>query len=160
MAAIELSAYKRKMAQSRYLNKRRYVPNLAQLQACCTRNYASLLRLVDGLGGKDTLLFSHEGQTLTLAVEEQAPYTSTIRLSQQRSGLPDYLTPAMRVRMYHDARMAEVLSSQQISGVRARYDYPNCRMHQQDEKMQINQFLAEWVTFCLEHGVGPEMNWA
>ncbi len=58
----------------------------------------------------------------------------------------------MEIRLYHDARMAEVISSQDIHQVKPRYDYPNKHMHQQDEKQQINQFLNEWLHLCLEHG--------
>ncbi len=60
--------------------------------------------------------------------------------------------PRMSIRLYHDARMAEVISSQDIHQVKPRYDYPNKHMHQQDEKQQINQFLNEWLHLCLTHG--------
>jgi uncharacterized protein YqiB (DUF1249 family) len=62
------------------------------------------------------------------------------------------LHPRMSIRLYHDARMAEVISSQDIHQVKPRYDYPNKHMHQQDEKQQINQFLNEWLHLCLTHG--------
>lgn len=62
------------------------------------------------------------------------------------------LHPRMSIRLYHDARMAEVISSQDIHQVKPRYDYPNKHMHQQDEKQQINQFLNEWLHLCLAHG--------
>lgn len=142
------------MARSGKLSSKQYVPNLNDLQACCTRNYASLERLLKGMGDETVLHYGvPHGQQLTLLLEDQAPYTTTLRLHHQSGLEPHYLTPTMQVRMYHDARMAEVLSSQQISGVRARYDYPNSRMHQRDEKMQVNQFLAEWLSFCLAHGL-------
>ncbi|MDU3048807.1 MAG: DUF1249 domain-containing protein [Escherichia coli] len=47
---------------------------------------------------------------------------------------------------------AEVCSSQQIFRFKARYDYPNKKLHQRDEKHQINQFLADWLRYCLAHG--------
>ncbi|MGQ7191841.1 DUF1249 domain-containing protein, partial [Escherichia sp. HC-CC] len=43
-------------------------------------------------------------------------------------------------------------SSQQIFRFKARYDYPNKKLHQRDEKHQINQFLADWLRYCLAHG--------
>ncbi|MCM2680392.1 DUF1249 domain-containing protein [Echinimonas agarilytica] len=144
------------MASYVSLNKKRYIPDLAELQACCTRNYVSLDRLLLGLGNETSLVFGHDGeQKVTLTVVELARYTTTIEISQNKALGPSYIKPSMEVRMYHDARMAEVLSSQQISGVRARYDYPNSRMHQRDEKIQINRFLAEWLSFCFEHGIKP-----
>jgi uncharacterized protein YqiB (DUF1249 family) len=45
-----------------------------------------------------------------------------------------------------------VCSSQQIYRFKARYDYPNKKLHQRDEKHQINQFLADWLRYCLAHG--------
>ena len=58
----------------------------------------------------------------------------------------------MVVRLYHDAQVAEVCASQQISRFKASYDYPNKKLHQRDEKHQINQFLADWLRYCLAHG--------
>ncbi|MDD0441623.1 DUF1249 domain-containing protein, partial [Shigella sonnei] len=40
----------------------------------------------------------------------------------------------------------------QIFRFKARYDYPNKKLHQRDEKHQINQFLADWLRYCLAHG--------
>lgn len=160
MAGIKLPAGSARMAQPYRLtkpnSKKGYIPSLTELQTCCTRNYANLERILNGMGEHTVLQCSqHQGQCLTLERLNEAPYTTTLKLTQQRNFGPGYLEPTMQVRMYHDARMAEVLSSQQISGVRASYDYPNSRMHQRDEKMQMNQFLAEWLTFCLEHGLVP-----
>ena len=83
-----------------------------------------------------------------LEVTEDTRYTTTIKLQQNASAGPDYLAPTMTVRLYHDARMAEVLTSQQISRLRPRYDYPNSKMHLPDEKFQVNRFLAEWLGHC------------
>jgi hypothetical protein len=61
----------------------------------------------------------------------------------------------MSIRLYHDARMAEVNSSQNIRWIKPRYDYPNKKMHLPDEKQQINQFLKEWLQLCLQQGQVP-----
>ncbi|XPE54175.1 DUF1249 domain-containing protein [Shigella flexneri] len=42
--------------------------------------------------------------------------------------------------VFINAMVAEVLSSQQIFRFKARYDYPNKKLHQRDEKHQINKF--------------------
>lgn len=60
--------------------------------------------------------------------------------------------PTMVVRLYHDARMAEVISSQNVRQIKPRYDYPNTDMHYPDEKKQINLFLKEWLQLCLQLG--------
>jgi len=66
--------------------------------------------------------------------------------------LSKLLRPKMVIRMYHDARMAEVISNQDIRQVKPRYDYPNVHMHLPDEKQQINQFLKEWLQLSLKLG--------
>lgn len=46
----------------------------------------------------------------------------------------------MTVRLYHDAMVAEVCSSQQIFRFKARYDYPNKKLHQRDESIKLISF--------------------
>jgi uncharacterized protein YqiB (DUF1249 family) len=55
--------------------------------------------------------------------------------------------------VYHDARMAEVVTFAHLRRVFPHYDYPNPAMHQPDEKAQWNRFLGEWLSHCLRHGV-------
>ena len=64
-----------------------------------------------------------------------------------------YRAPEMLVRMYHDAKTAEVISFQQARFIKARYPLPNKEMYQADEKQQINFFLSEWLSFCQKEGL-------
>lgn len=64
----------------------------------------------------------------------------------------ELLHPKMMVRLYHDARMAEIISNQGVKQIKPRYDYPNKKMHLPDEKQQINFFLKEWLQLCLQLG--------
>ena len=104
--------------------------------------------------------FINDHLAYTITVNEITRYTSLITFEQKIVAqiankdkvLTHSLHPRMSIRLYHDARMAEVISSQDIHQVKPRYDYPNKNMHQQDEKQQINQFLNEWLHLCLEHG--------
>jgi len=59
---------------------------------------------------------------------------------------------ALNVRLYHDAQLAEVVSSKGCLQFNARHEYPNKDMHQSDEKSQLNQFLGELIVFCLVQG--------
>ncbi|MCZ6710736.1 MAG: DUF1249 domain-containing protein, partial [Gammaproteobacteria bacterium] len=61
--------------------------------------------------------------------------------------------PALKVRLYHDARSAEVVEYQREGHFRAVYDYPNRDMRLPDEKAQVNRFLGEFLSMCLTHGV-------
>jgi uncharacterized protein YqiB (DUF1249 family) len=97
----------------------------------------------------------------SVKITEVTRYTSVVDFEQDSlqhtlKNIPgivaNTLHPRMTIRLYHDARMAEVLVTQDIRQVKPRYDYPNIQMHQQDEKQQTNQFLNEWLHLCLRLG--------
>jgi len=128
----------------------------------CANNYLLLLKLQAEQTQLDQQrhFFINDYLAYTVTVNEVTRYTSLITFEQkalEQMGskikvLSSSLHPRMSIRMYHDACMAEVISSQDIRQVKPRYDYPNKHMHQQDEKQQINQFLNEWLQLCLTHG--------
>ncbi|MBB3184699.1 hypothetical protein FHR95_002273 [Halomonas fontilapidosi] len=134
-----------------------YVTDLKTLQGECTANFIRLTRLLGDLEVGETReveLFNQGRRlgALCLKLQERAPYTSVVRVSQR--GILDSLidTPRMRVHLYHDVRMAEVTDFQQQRHFDGRYRYPNSRMHQPDEKLQLNRFLGEWLDHGLAHG--------
>ena len=130
---------------------RKYVPYLPGLQAVCEANYARLLRLLPDCDTTDlTYTFKVKGNgAYRITILDSSRYTSTIHFEQIGKSVPAYLRPAMDVRLYHDAQMAEVLSSQRVGAIKASYQYPNIKMHQPNEKEMINHFLSEWLGFCL-----------
>ncbi len=133
--------------------KRKYVPHLPTLLAVCEVNYARLLRLLPDCDTLDlSYSFSinkHLGYRITII--DSSRYTSTLEFAQLNEAVPPYLCPEMKVRLYHDAQMAEVLHSQNIGAIRPSYAYPNKNMHQKNEKEMVNRFLAEWLHFCLQN---------
>ena len=60
--------------------------------------------------------------------------------------------PRITVRLYHDARAAEVVEFQNERHFKPVYNYPNGEMRQRDEKVQLNRFLSEYLSTCLAHG--------
>ncbi|TCI04905.1 DUF1249 domain-containing protein [Corallincola luteus] len=134
----------------------RYQPDVSAFLRCCEHNYASLRFLLVRLDSAgDTLFWALDTHTqVSMQLVEETKYTSTILLEQHRAGAAAFLLPQMTVRLYHDARVAEVLTSQQISRLKPRYDYPNKKMHHKDEKIQVNQFLAEWLQHSKKFGYG------
>ncbi|RUR42458.1 DUF1249 domain-containing protein [Vreelandella populi] len=142
-----------------------YVTDLKSLQGECSANYLRLSRLVGDMesGQRREIALSsndrHFGD-LQLTIVEQAPYTTMVDVTQ--SGPLDAIMdgPRMRVHLYHDVRMAEVTDFQRERHFSGRYRYPNARMHQPDEKLQLNRFLGEWLAHGLAHGHAydlPEM---
>lgn len=124
----------------------------------CANNYFLLLKIQADQTehGQQRHFFINEYLSYVVTVNEVTRYTSLITFEQVETNSKNIFSsvfrPRMSIRLYHDARMAEVISSQDITRVQPRYDYPNKNMHQQDEKQQINQFLNEWLHLCLEHG--------
>ena len=141
---------------------RRYVPDLKKMGAACEGNYIRLNKLMPEfeLGYEtsfnihgDAASDSHEYQaSIHLKVIESFPYTSTVEVVQ-KGICPEWIQPpCMIVRIYHDARSAEVTSYQNQKRIEGKHQYPNPQMRMPDEKAQLNQFLAEWLTHCLKYG--------
>jgi len=85
-------------------------------------------------------------------VLEVFPYTSTLQIAQQNRLNAWVEPPSILIRVYHDAHAAEAVAYQGHRGFLARYETPNSRMYQQDEKRQINEFLGEWLALCVQAG--------
>lgn len=143
--------------------KKNYRPNLVSLMTLCANNYMLLLKVLANKKalGEARHFFISDFLSYTVTIKEVTRYTSVICFEQESlchslknipATLANSLHPRMTIRLYHDARMAEVLATQDIRQVKPRYDYPNNQMHQQDEKQQTNQFLNEWLHLCLDLG--------
>lgn len=132
---------------------KRYVPDFPEMMRLCETNFAQLRRLLPGDDIPDeSITYQVNGAHYRLTIVESTRYTQLIRIEQTYPAVSYWSLPWMSVRLYHDAMVAEVCSSQQIFRFKASYDYPNKRLHQRDEKHQINQFLADWLRYCLMHG--------
>lgn len=130
---------------------RRYVPKLANMHQVCEGNYGRMLRLLPDCDTQD-LEYQFKVNTslqYTIKIVECSRYTSTLEMSQKSQIGFEFLRPVVQVRLYHDAKMAEVLSAQNIGSLKPSYQYPNIKMYQKNEKEMVNLFLAEWLQFCL-----------
>lgn len=145
------------MTQSRFAKKTKYQPNISRFLALCGRNYVNILRWLPNRlpKGHRWQVVGECGQ-LNVHIVEDTPYTQVIKISRDidskkpfsthpiQVGTVNLLsTPYVSVRIFHDAQLAEVLTSQQISQLRPVYDYPNVEMHHEDEKYRVNAFLEE-----------------
>lgn len=136
----------------------KYHPSLSGLMNLCETNYMLMLRILADKeeAGDKRCFFISDFLSYTLVVKEVTRYTTLLIVAQDAtvmgSNLSELFRPCMTIRLYHDARVAEVISSQNVAQIKPRYDYPNRAMHHPDEKHQINQFLKEWLQLCLELG--------
>lgn len=90
--------------------------------------------------------------SVEIKILEAFKYTTTLEIIQ-KPVLRKWMTnPSMLVRVYHDASTAEVVSYQGHRNLAPRYSQPNPKMYHADEKMQVNQFLGEWLSHCLKVG--------
>ena len=118
-------------------------------------NFERLAWLAPMLASAHGILLSHgvDGMSLQLTILEHSKYTTTIALTHHlRMGDTMIRDPFMKIRIYHDARVAEVLSYQcqsqlQIFHPDATLNVPNLR-----EKCRINRFLSEWLEYCIMYG--------
>lgn len=141
------------------LQKARYRINLMQLQTRCSENYLRLLRPLRALAHHQTLeLDLGPAGRVRLHVIASGRYTSDLYLTRTNPQ-PFTGTLSMAVRLYHDARLAEVLHMQTGERTQANNSYPNIAMHQPDEKHQWNRFLSEWLRHLDQHGEPDMQHW-
>lgn len=150
----------------------RHTPDLSGFIVRCEANYQLLLKLIPDIQLEDDIALGLAPLAktfgyLNIVVTERCKYTTTVTITQSQltpveegprrpdkgcESKPWLQEPTMSVRLYHDARMAEVLSFQKLGRIKPSYDYPNKKMYQRNEKAQLNQFLGEWLQYCLQVG--------
>ena len=119
------------------------------------QNFSRLMRLLPMLHDSEARVATEAvrvAEALVVQVLEHHKYTTVIRLTHDLPELTRVPQPVMTVRIYHDASVAEVLSYQHVSRFQPKYDYPNPNMHQIREKSRLNEFLGEWLEYCLSRG--------
>lgn len=139
---------------------RRYQPYVPDFLSLCERNYAQLRHLLPRSGqvGDVMQIQVSAADKYLLKLQELCKFTTTIRIEHVSEPLfygemSGWLRPQFEVRLYHDARLAEVVACQQVRQFKAVYDYPNTDMLQPDEKRQINLLLRDWLTLCRTQGL-------
>ena len=90
---------------------------------------------------------------LLLTMTERSPYTSTVNLTYLLPGVDgETQFPDMRVRVYHDAHLAE---AQEWSGTHAQPVLKALRTHAErelDQRWARNVMLNKWLEYCVERG--------
>ncbi len=120
------------------------------LAKLCEANYERLLRLVPGLKGmgRSAVARADGKPALHLELLDHSPHTLTLELSHC-FGFESLLEPAVRIRVYLDARAAEVLSDHARPSVhQALQRYAQAR-EVMDYKWTLNYFLSQWLDHCL-----------
>ncbi len=147
--------------------KRSYKPYVPDFLTLCERNYAQLRFFLPGAvaahhandqdarvmsAGDSKVIQINEYEGYRIKLLELCKFTTTIKIEHVSDTALGWLRPQFEVRLYHDARLAEVVSCQQVRRFKAVYDYPNLEMMQPDEKRQINLLLRDWLMLCQRQG--------
>ncbi|SHO56109.1 DUF1249 family protein [Vibrio quintilis] len=135
------------------VTQKAYHVDLPELMRVYETNYAKLNALLPSEPEVDDIrCYQAQCVKYQLEVTEVTKFTTLVKICQSDE-VTVFPLPTMSVRLYHDARVAEVCQTEQMYQFKSRYDYPNEKMAQKDEKAQINRFLGDWLTFCLKFGI-------
>lgn len=133
---------------------RRYTVDLQAYMAECEANYRRLMKLMPE--DNDEIVYQvqlpdQSSVLMRFQVLERCKYTTMLTVEQ--TGRKPWLPEShFEVRVYHDAKMAELIAFQKQGKMRSVYGYPNEKMHQKDEKFQQLSFLSECLANCLKNG--------
>jgi uncharacterized protein YqiB (DUF1249 family) len=130
-------------------------PRLKRLQDMQSEIFRQLLLLIpDGISFNDSFYSSVPGSPLLkMDVLERHPYTHFLRLTYEFGGQePRELAPDAHIRMYHDAKLAEVTSFNPDQGFTrmAHAGYPQQQMLQRSWRQ--NLALDKWLGYLLHQG--------
>ena len=122
------------------------------LAKLCEANFERLVRLIPDMAGMTTYSVAHAHGKPSLHVQllEHSPYTVTLELSHCFSkGFELLLEPAVKIRVYFDARAAEVLSDHARPKIHQAFGRSGNAREVLDYKWSLNYFLSQWLDHCL-----------
>lgn len=130
--------------------------SFAALMELYELNYIALRCLCPRLPAEGELwVSSPEGAPrLYLKLLEQTRYTSSLELTHCFDVAPgeETETPSLCVRIYHDARQAEVLLTHRISSAGQSKYLIDTREGELRVRWSANRFLNRWLNYCLGQG--------
>jgi len=115
-------------------------------------NFLRFRKLVPDLNSLDTNANSRINgcMGLHISVLDRSRFTTTLRMTYHfTEGATLYAEPDLKIRIYHDARLVEVLSGHLKHG---RQKLEHLPADAKLEKWKLNRFLYKWLGFCLHQG--------
>jgi uncharacterized protein len=124
------------------------------LEQICESNFQKLLKLIPDLFlfEESAIGLAAHNPMLHLKVIERTPYTMTVELSYcfTKKNLEEFLEPAIKIRIYLDAQMAEVISDHVRDSVAQVFKDPGLSCEIMNYKWRLNYFLQKWLDHCLK----------
>jgi uncharacterized protein len=124
------------------------------LEKVCESNYQKLFRLIPELSKfEDAAIgLTNNQPALHVVVLERNPYTLTIELSHCFTDHQNsVMAPAVKIRIYLDAQLAEVIKDHDRPAVDKVYQNPGQLIAIQTYKWRLNYFLQKWLDHCLSN---------
>ena len=119
------------------------------------RNYIGIRRLIPLMPPATTCQVSSiaGGLSLYLEVLKRFRYTTELSLTYHFAREDGVVAePDLRIRVYHDARLAEVMSAQLRHRPEFQLDEETARQTQLSARCHVNRFLYKWLNYCLHQG--------
>jgi uncharacterized protein YqiB (DUF1249 family) len=123
------------------------------LEKICESNYQKLFRLIPDLTSfnKSAIGHTQDKPSLYLYVLERDRYTLTIELSHCFNWqLRELIEPGLKIRIYLDAELAEVIRDNDRPAVQRVYKNPGNTLAIRDYKWRLNYFFEKWLDHCLK----------
>jgi len=123
------------------------------LEKLCESNYHKLFCLIPDLCSFQSQATGTTSNkpSLYLKVIERSKHTLTVELSHAfNNNLEDFMEPAVKIRVYLDANLAEVLNDHARPVVSKVYKDPAQSVEIMNYKWRLNYFLQKWLDHCLQ----------
>lgn len=124
------------------------------LEQVCESNYHKLFKLIPDLLSfkkRTAIGLAAHHTMLHLDIIERTPYTMTVELSHCfNKNNAELLAPAVKIRVYLDAQLAEVLSDYARANVTQVFKDPGLSLEIMNYKWRLNYFLQKWLDHCLK----------
>lgn len=123
------------------------------LQNICESNYRKIFCLIPELRSinQSAQALSQGKPILHLQILEQTPYTKTIQLSHYFENESEmFLEPAVKIRLYFDVCIAEVLRDYKRIEVASAINDIGRSKDIMEYKWKLNYFLEKWLDHCLK----------
>jgi uncharacterized protein YqiB (DUF1249 family) len=125
------------------------------LEQVCASNYRKLFRLIPDLLSyhNNAAGYAANHSTLYFELVDRSPYTLTIQLSHCfQKNIEEFLEPAVKVRLYLDVSLAEVISDHSRAAVPEVFKDPGLSFEIMSYKWRLNYFMHKWLDHCLNKG--------
>ena len=137
--------------------------SFAALMEMYENNYIYMRRLVPDLDRSQDAIISRVDGAVDLHMEilDRHAYTTSLRLTHHFAcGDEPEVLPNLMLRVYHDARVAEVLPESWLRGFRYWSFRELPPVGTLAWRWEVNRFLNRWLRYCLGEGHAFAVDWA